>query len=212
MWEEMFIFNMCLQLLLILPRKENLCQYFETIQLKNMRALIFFYLFCIFKLSSTQSVPKCPDFKAVVDANFAELLKGRWNLIRFYGYPKTSETKKASCIVLNISPSGRESEMNVETLITTNQGEIKNDTSVGVLKTNGVMEVDQEKEIEHSGIKMKVHIHVVVEHFFSFKDFRNINIFFNSIIYSILIARHKLLEPVVITCPKRRNFSNPRPF
>lgn len=129
-----------------------------------MKALKFLIIFYILKSSSTQSVSKCPDFKPIEDANFEELLQGKWYVVKFFSPEKIPDNKKTPCCIMNMTPVVKGKEISVEFLMTERgSGIVKNDTSLVVLKSPGVSEVNTEKEFEHAGLKMKVHIHAMVK-------------------------------------------------
>lgn len=131
-----------------------------------MQSLKFLILFFIIKISSSQIVTKCPDFKPVEDADFSKLLDGHWYIVRFYSNEKVADNRKSPCTILNVTPVVKEKEIIVEFLMTSkSSGEIKNDTSLVLLKSPGVAEVNQDKEFEYSGLKMKMHMHAMVIHF-----------------------------------------------
>lgn len=127
------------------------------------KALKFLILFTILKSFSAQNVQKCADFKAVEDLNYAEILNGRYYMTRFCGMEKLSDKRKSPCVPITFTPTSNEKEIQCEMLVTDRGTEhVNNDTSLLMLRSPGVAEVDQEKTLEHSGLKMKIHSHAMV--------------------------------------------------
>jgi hypothetical protein len=128
-----------------------------------MRALKFLILFYFLKSSSTQSVSKCADFKAYEKGNFSELLKGKWFLVRFCGVEKIPDQRRSPCTILNLTPIIEGKEVRSEFLMTEQATlHVNNDTSHVYLRSPGVAEVAEEKQMEHAGLKMKINVHAWV--------------------------------------------------
>lgn len=138
-----------------------------------MKTLKILFIFCTFKFLAAKSVSKCPDFKTLDDSDSLECF-GRWNVVRIYGFPSAPEDKKVSCVVVNVYATDKEDERKIESIMTTKDGEINNNTAIGVRIAPGVLDAEQDRTFEHSGIKMKVHIHAKVK----LKQGINLKIFF----------------------------------
>lgn len=129
--------------------------------------LKFISFVCFLKLAASQGppdgVPKCSDFKPVQVEKMEDVLAGRWNAMRIYGMPTIPDDKKCSCVCIIQASTGEEHKMSSQLLMTEANGNIRNMTSIGTIINNAGLEIDEEKEFDRGGQKMKVHMHAVVK-------------------------------------------------